>query len=68
LGADCGDDRVLGELMLGYAVLSNARGSVLFSSIRSENIARNAEVARQPPPMQLERFAALACDALKAAA
>jgi D-threo-aldose 1-dehydrogenase len=60
LGVDCGDDRVLAALMLHYAVATNGRGPVLFSTTRAENVVRNATaLAEQPSPTTLERFATL---------
>ncbi len=60
LGVDCGDGRVLGALMLEYAVATNGRGPVIFSSTRHENIVGNATaVAEDPSPPRLDRFAAL---------
>jgi D-threo-aldose 1-dehydrogenase len=67
LAADCAEDRVLGDLMLGYAVLTNGRGPVLFSSTRPENITRNATGVRGKPSRPFERLAPLVSEAFQAA-
>jgi diketogulonate reductase-like aldo/keto reductase len=45
LGLDLGSDAVLAGLMLQYAVLTNTRGPVLFSSTKPENVAANTAAA-----------------------
>jgi D-threo-aldose 1-dehydrogenase len=64
LGADFADERSLAVLMLQYAVRTNGRGPVLFSSTRPEHIGANAAAARDlPPEVTLDRFSALASSA-----
>jgi D-threo-aldose 1-dehydrogenase len=46
LAVDVGDARHLASAMLAWAVQSNARGTVLFSSSRSDNVQSNMEGLR----------------------
>jgi hypothetical protein len=45
LGLDLDSDAVLAGLMLQYAVRTNTKGPVLFSSTKPENVAANAAAA-----------------------
>ena len=66
LGRDCGDVRSLAALLLQYAVRTNRRGPVLFSTTRAENIVANAAaIGERVPASTLDAFAALASSTLE---
>lgn len=61
LGVDCSDHDNLAALMLNYAVESNARGLVLFSSTNATRVARNVKAVLDPTlsPAQVSLFGRL---------
>jgi len=61
LGLDCGRPEVLGRLLLGYALESNANGAVLFSSTSQQRIRGDAALAENGglSSAQLREFARL---------
>jgi D-threo-aldose 1-dehydrogenase len=62
--ADCGQDPILAALLIQYAVETNGRGPVLFSSTRVDNVVGNvAAVVDQNLSSRIDRFAALVADA-----
>jgi D-threo-aldose 1-dehydrogenase len=48
LGADCSQAFTISGLLLNYAVAANPGGSVLFSSMKPETVARNAKAVFAP--------------------
>jgi len=60
LGADLRQADALAAAAIQYAARTNRRGPILFSSLRPENIVRNAAVTRDNPSLSLERLAGLA--------
>ena len=69
VGADCGNREQLGQLLLAYALYSNADGAVVFASTNEERIRSNARLADGAAPSreQVSRFAALAREELSGA-
>jgi aryl-alcohol dehydrogenase-like predicted oxidoreductase len=60
LRADFGEDRLLATLMLQFAVRTNVRGPVLFSSIRRQNIiGAVAAISDEALAAKLDRFVQL---------
>jgi D-threo-aldose 1-dehydrogenase len=48
IGADCSQASTISALLLNYAVQANPGGLVLFSSMKPENVARNAKAVFDP--------------------
>jgi hypothetical protein len=71
IGVDCGSTQELVDLLLRDALVSNSRGTVLYSSIQEERIRSAALLAEAPPASLqpgLEAFRSLVDSELREAA